>query len=588
MTMKIGNYDVQRPLGQGGIGRVQLAVDTALGREVAIKSLRPELMSDESFIKRFRAEATNLAKLNHPNITTLYALLNEGGSMHMVMEVVRGLTIESLLTKKKVLDQRIALELVLQASEGLAYAHSAGIIHRDIKPANLMVSESGTLKIMDFGIARAQGGQRLTRDGSIIGTLAYMSPEQLKGAEGDRRSDLYGLAIVLYEMLTGVTPFRGDTDYELMQAQITQAPRRPSVLAPNIESPLDAVILKALEKNPDKRFDTVEAFAAAITAAAGGSLKRRTLREILDFAPATVNPSAVPVFAPPKEKIYRVAAIGAAITLVLAGGVYAVLEVLPAGNDRDKAENTAPSLASRDVATRDRAETSMAASPLSSGRPANSSKLGDELFVSRGKSPKSALSEDPGSPDAGGSARPTMERALSPEPETEQRVDKSSAEEGDLADAEIFYSQEDYQRALSIALPLARKDNRDAQFLVGKIYETGKGVNKNLPEAFRWYRRAGERGSAKAQYRVGAFYQQGWGGVSVDLQKAGEWYGRAAASGDMNATYFLAVMLYKGEGVGQPDARRAAELFSRVSQSRSHLAADAKKNLETIQRTLLK
>ena len=219
----IAGFEVQELLGAGGIGQVHAAIDPSLGREVAIKSLRPELVSDGSFVDRFRAEAVNLARLNHPNVATLFSLVSEGSNLFMVMELVRGKSLEEVLeARKSPLGVRESIALVSQAAEGLAYAHEMGVIHRDIKPANLMVTDSGRVKIMDFGIARLQGSQRMTRDGSIVGTLAYISPEQLKGAEGDQRSDLYSLGIVFYELLTGKPPFEAATDYDLIQAHVTK------------------------------------------------------------------------------------------------------------------------------------------------------------------------------------------------------------------------------------------------------------------------------------------------------------------------------------------------------------------------------
>ena len=154
----IAHYEVRELLGEGGIGQVHAGFDTTLEREVAIKSLRPELLNDRNFVDRFRAEATSLARLNHPNITTLYSLLPEGRNLYMIMELVRGDTLDALLKKRNgPFGIRESLAIVAQAADGLAYAHSMGIIHRDIKPANLMITESGLLKIMDFGIARVRG-----------------------------------------------------------------------------------------------------------------------------------------------------------------------------------------------------------------------------------------------------------------------------------------------------------------------------------------------------------------------------------------------------------------------------------------------
>src|ERR1700683_4657411 len=157
MKKSIGQYEIGKQLGEGGIGQVHAAFDTILQREVAMKSLRPELLSDTNFVERFRAEATSLARLNHPNITTLYSLFPDGRNLYMVMELVRGHTLDDILAKRNApLDVRESLAIISQAADGLAYAHSMGVIHRDIKQSNLLLAENGVLKIMDFGIGRVR------------------------------------------------------------------------------------------------------------------------------------------------------------------------------------------------------------------------------------------------------------------------------------------------------------------------------------------------------------------------------------------------------------------------------------------------
>jgi serine/threonine protein kinase len=265
----VGQYEIHALLGEGGIGQVHAARDTMLDREVAIKSLRPELMNDTSFVDRFRSEANSLARLTHPNITTLYSLLPDGGNLYMITELVRGRTLEAILKEKGApFSLSEALAIIGQAADGLSYAHSMGIVHRDIKPANMMVNDAGLVKIMDFGIARVQGSQRMTRAGSAFGTPEYMSPEQVKGQDVDARSDLYSLAIVLYEMLTGAVPFSANTDYELGQLHINAAPERPSRRISNLDPVVDRALMRALSKKADDRFESVAAFKAALGASA--------------------------------------------------------------------------------------------------------------------------------------------------------------------------------------------------------------------------------------------------------------------------------------------------------------------------------
>jgi serine/threonine-protein kinase len=263
----IGHYRVVELLGSGAMGTVHVAVDTFIERPVAIKSLRAELTRDPDFVSRFRAEAASLARLNHPNIATLYTPLMEGSDLYMVMELVRGRPLDEILRERgKPLGVKESLAIIAQAADGLAYAHEVGVIHRDIKPANLMIANDGRVKIMDFGIARVRGSVRLTRVGTAVGTPLYMSPEQCRGGEGDERSDVYSLAIVLYELLAGAPPFSGATEYDLIQAQIKNEPPPLVPRAPGVTPKLEAAIMTALAKRPEQRFQSVRAFSDAIGA----------------------------------------------------------------------------------------------------------------------------------------------------------------------------------------------------------------------------------------------------------------------------------------------------------------------------------
>jgi eukaryotic-like serine/threonine-protein kinase len=311
--VRIGPYQIIELLGEGGVGRVHAAFDSVLEREVAIKSLRPELVNDKSFLERFRSEATHLARLNHPNITTLHSLFSEGRNLYMVMERVRGRSLDELLRARgSALGVKDSLALIAQVAEGLAYAHSMGVIHRDIKPANLMITDSGLVKIMDFGIARARGSQRLTRDGGMVGTLPYMAPEQLRGEGGDERSDLYSLAIVLYEMLAGHVPFAAATDYALMQAQIHARP--PRLHVPDLSADVQSALLQALAKNPERRFSSVQAFSDALRAPAlrheASSVGRPALAPYRAMVASWLMPISRPTFV-------RFAVMAAAAVLVV-------------------------------------------------------------------------------------------------------------------------------------------------------------------------------------------------------------------------------------------------------------------------------
>jgi serine/threonine-protein kinase len=260
----VGNYKVVEKIGEGGMGAVYKGVDLMLEREVAIKVLKPELASQPQVVERFRSEAVTLAKLNHPNIATLYNFFRQGDNFFMVLEFVKGTPLERIIEARGVMTCEQAIPLFCQMLEGIDHAHSFGIIHRDIKPANMMLTQNGLLKVLDFGIARALGSARMTRAGHLIGTIEYMSPEQVRGMETDARSDIYSLGMVLYEMLTGRVPFGSDNEFELMKAQVEQIPTPPRELAPGIPEQVEWAILCATEKDPEKRFQTAGAFGGAI------------------------------------------------------------------------------------------------------------------------------------------------------------------------------------------------------------------------------------------------------------------------------------------------------------------------------------
>jgi serine/threonine-protein kinase len=263
----IGTYRIEQKVGEGGMGAVYRGRDLMLEREVAIKALRPELARQPELVARFRSEAVTLARLNHSHIATLYNFLRHGNDYFMVMEFVRGRTLEAIIRQTGAIETERAVRLFCQALAGIAHAHALGVIHRDIKPANLMLTESDEVKVMDFGIARVLGTARQTKTGRLIGTLEYMSPEQMRGQETDARSDLYSLGILLYEMLTGRVPFQSDSDYELMRAQVEDDPPPPRDFKGEIPLAVELAIMRALAKDPVARFQSATEFRAALISA---------------------------------------------------------------------------------------------------------------------------------------------------------------------------------------------------------------------------------------------------------------------------------------------------------------------------------
>lgn len=256
----VGNYKIVDKIGEGGMGAVFKGVDLMLEREVAVKMLRPELARQPNVVERFRTEAVTLAKLNHPNVATLHSFFRQGDDFFMVMEFVRGETLDYVIRQQGAMPCDRAVSLFCMALEGIDHAHKMGIVHRDIKPANMMLTDAGSIKVMDFGIARVLGTDRLTKAGHLIGTVEYMSPEQVRGEETDARSDIYSLGILLYEMLTGRVPFNSTSEYELMRCQIEDAPTPPRSLAPHIPLPVEQAIMRSLAKKREARYQSAGEF----------------------------------------------------------------------------------------------------------------------------------------------------------------------------------------------------------------------------------------------------------------------------------------------------------------------------------------
>jgi len=264
----IGKYRIVGQLGRGGAGIVYKAIDETLHRDVAIKTLNPDLANTE-VMKRFKAEATILAQLNHPQIATIYDLFRDENDLLMVMEFVRGETLDKLSARLGPMAPDRAAYLVDQILSGLEHAHRAGIVHRDMKPANVMVTDAGHVKIMDFGIARVRGAEQMTMDGRLMGTPAYMPPEQVLGQEVDGRADLYSTGVVLYRLLTGALPFTADTALAMLQRQILETPLPLDTHRTGLPEWCNQIVQRALAKSPADRFQTAEEFREVLARETG-------------------------------------------------------------------------------------------------------------------------------------------------------------------------------------------------------------------------------------------------------------------------------------------------------------------------------
>ncbi len=300
----VGRYEVGELIGRGGMSDVHVGTDNRLGRRVAIKLLKPSLAADPVFRTRFRREAQDAAKMAHPTIVRIFDAGEEmvtdatGAQVHqpfIIMEFVDGRLLKDIISAGP-LDPAEATRIAAQVLVALEYSHRAGVVHRDIKPGNIMLTATGQVKVMDFGIARAvsDSSANLAETSSIVGTAQYFSPEQARGETVDARTDLYSTGIVLFEMLTGRAPFRGDNPVAIAYQHVNQAPVPPSSANPKVSPALDAVVLRSLAKDPFDRFQSAHEFRSDLELAAAGEVPQHSKSATNDFQATLfgVNPSA--------------------------------------------------------------------------------------------------------------------------------------------------------------------------------------------------------------------------------------------------------------------------------------------------------
>jgi eukaryotic-like serine/threonine-protein kinase len=279
---QLGRYTIQAFIGRGGMGAVYRATDPSLGRDVALKVLPPELAIDAERIERFRREARALAALNHPNIVTIYSVEQDGDTNFLTMELVSGRSLDTVIDGRGLPIERVT-QVGAAVAGALAAAHEKGIVHRDLKPANIIVSESGATKVLDFGLSKIRDADTVdasltkldTQVGIIVGTPAYMSPEQISGQHVDQRTDIFSLGVILYELVTGVRPFDGRSMVEMASAVLNHTPAPASTLRATVPDDLAKVIARCLEKTAAARFSSMTELKAALDGD-----RRRTIRDV--------------------------------------------------------------------------------------------------------------------------------------------------------------------------------------------------------------------------------------------------------------------------------------------------------------------
>jgi beta-lactam-binding protein with PASTA domain/tRNA A-37 threonylcarbamoyl transferase component Bud32 len=300
-TLFDGRYRIVRKLGTGGMANVYLAEDEVLGRRVAIKILNDRHAGDDQFVERFRREAKNAASLSHPNIVSIYDRGEAEGTYYIAMEYLDGRSLKELIVARGPAPVNVAIEYARQILAAIRFAHRHGIVHRDIKPHNVLVDAEGRLKVTDFGIARA-GASQMTEAGSIIGTAQYLSPEQAKGAPVDQTSDLYSVGVVLYELLTGVVPFSGDTPVEIAMKHLSSAPESPSAKRGEIPRELDLIVQRALAKDPVDRYQSAEEMDEDLARVARGASVSPATEEAATAIISRPPPTAITAITPPRAR----------------------------------------------------------------------------------------------------------------------------------------------------------------------------------------------------------------------------------------------------------------------------------------------
>lgn len=330
-------YEVEGRIGAGGMAEVWRGHDRVLNRTVAIKTLLPQFARDASFVDRFRREAQAAARLNHPGIVSVYDSGTDGDTPYIVMHLIEGRTLADFLESGKTLPPMQAAKIAQEVAEALAAAHAQGVVHRDIKPANIMITRDGKVLVMDFGIARLiSGPETAPQTSAVMGTASYLSPEQAQGQSVDARTDIYSLGVVLYEMLTGRPPFTGDSPMAIAYKQVNATPEPPSSVNPEVPPELDAVVMRALSKNPANRYQTGQEFADDLERVrTGGQVLATPLLPASGEATQVISrPQPTSVLPPQQDQPggSRKAWVGALIAIVimalLAAGAYLVVTML--------------------------------------------------------------------------------------------------------------------------------------------------------------------------------------------------------------------------------------------------------------------
>ncbi len=581
---QLGPYKIESPLGAGGMGEVYRARDTRLDRTVAVKVLSAHLSSDPEAKLRFDREARAISSLNHPNICTLHDIGHQDGTDFLVMEFLDGETLADRLARGPLPPQQV-LSYGIEICEGLEKAHKSGVIHRDLKPGNIMLTKSG-VKLMDFGLAKAMtphepstgssvtmavpaGGQPLTRQGTVLGTLQYMSPEQLEGKEADARSDIFALGAVLYEMATGRPAFTGQSQASIVAAVLVSEPPSISLAQPMATPALDRVVKACMAKDPDERWQTVHNVKQELRWIAQGDSQAGRAAPAPTPAPTPAPvpvpvPVAVPVEAKRKgsEKVAwtlaGIAAVGAAAAIAFSiwsarqGTAPNRAEPAIAAPVSAAAPASAPATTLPDAAAPTPA-VPIAIDPPLPVRPAPTPDKPNADAAPAPKTSKAAVAKAPAEKTP---APPLVPPAEIPPPGPPPQDPAQLLQDGknQLADQNAEAARESFRKA-------AEGGNAAAAVLLGTLYAQGIGGPKNDADAFRMFRRAADAGNARGMFNLGLMYEAGRVVTGTDHRTAAHWYSEAEKRGDRDASFRLGMMYEEGRGVTK-DLHEAARLYT--------------------------